>query len=172
VKIFSSTIAIINGNPYVRPPDAVLGYLFRAFGKNMGPIPIRGTINGASFRQSLVRYLGDWRLYVNGIMAKAAGLTYRGSIVAIVGRRVKISIELDPSPLTYEMIPELKTSLSQNAKAAAAFTSLAPSRKKEILRYFSWLKSDEAKKRNINKVIEVLSGKKARFMARSWEGGK
>lgn len=172
MKTFSSKIAIINGNPYVRPPDVILMHVFKAFGKDKGPIPVRGTINGASYQQSLVKYLGDWRLYVNGIMAKSAGLTYKGSITAIVGRIVTIGIEVDPSPLKYEMIPELKISLSQNTKAAAAFTSLTPGRKKEILRYFSWLKSEDAKKRNIDKVIEVLSGKKTRFMARSWEGGK
>ena len=43
-----------------------------------------------------------------------------------------------------------------------------PSRKKEILRYFSWLKSPEAKARNVARALQVLSGKGGRFMARSW----
>ena len=47
-------------------------------------------------------------------------------------------------------------------------TALIPSRKKEILRYFSWLKSPEARERNVARAIHVLSGKKGRFMARSW----
>lgn len=147
-------------------------HVFKITGKDKGPIPVRGTINGAPFRQSLVKYLGDWRLYVNGTMAKAAGLTYKGSIAAIVGSTVTIDIAYDPSPPKYKMIPELKNSLDHNAKAATAFHLLTPGRQKEILRYFSWLKSEEAKKRNIDKVIAVLSGKKDRFMARSWKEGK
>jgi len=45
---------------------------------------------------------------------------------------------------------------------------LIPSRQKEILRYFAGLKSAEAQERNLQRAIHVLSGGKARFMARSW----
>jgi lipid A disaccharide synthetase len=48
---------------------------------------------------------------------------------------------------------------------------LIPSRKKEILRYFSWLKSPEARARNVARAIHVLSGHKARFMGRAWSKG-
>jgi hypothetical protein len=49
---------------------------------------------------------------------------------------------------------------------------LIPSRRKEILRYLSWLKSEEARERNVAKVIRVLSGSKERYMARSWSEGR
>jgi hypothetical protein len=49
---------------------------------------------------------------------------------------------------------------------------MPPSRQKEILRYFSRLKSPEAKARNVQQVVHVLSGGKARFMARSWNENK
>jgi uncharacterized protein YdeI (YjbR/CyaY-like superfamily) len=49
--------------------------------------------------------------------------------------------------------------------------ALIPNRKKEILRYFSWLKSREARERNLEKALHVLSGGKGRFMARAWDGG-
>jgi uncharacterized protein YdeI (YjbR/CyaY-like superfamily) len=58
--------------------------------------------------------------------------------------------------------------LLRNAKASRAWDALIPSRKKEILRYFSWLKSAEARERNVARALHVLSGKKGRFMARSW----
>jgi hypothetical protein len=57
--------------------------------------------------------------------------------------------------------------LSRNAKASRAWDALIPSRKKEILRYFSWLKSSEARERNVARALHVLSGRKGRFMARS-----
>lgn len=56
----------------------------------------------------------------------------------------------------------------ENAKAAKAWDALIASRKKEILRYFSWLKSPEARGRNVTRALGVLAGKKGRFMARSW----
>jgi len=37
-----------------------------------------------------------------------------------------------------------------------------------ILRYLSWLKSDDARTRNVARAMPVLSGKKGRFLARSW----
>jgi len=49
--------------------------------------------------------------------------------------------------------------------------ALIPSRKKEILRYFAPLKSPEARERNLERALYVLSGKKGRFMARAWNQG-
>ena len=40
--------------------------------------------------------------------------------------------------------------------------------KKEILRYFSQLKSKEARTRNLQRALQVLSGGDGRFMGRSW----
>lgn len=168
---FSEEVSIINGNPYVAPPDAVLRGLFKQAGKSTSPIPIRGKINGASFQQSLMRYLGEWRLYVNIIMAKAGGIKFSKSISEIVGKKIEIQVEFDPYPPTYEMVDFLRKALDKNPKAKSNWNKLTPSRKKEILRYFSWLKSEDAKKRNVEKAIKVLSGASDRFMARSWKGG-
>lgn len=172
MSFFSDTIKIINGNPYVRPPDKILGEIFKQAGKNTSPIPVRGKINGASFQQSLVRYQGDWRLYVNIIMANAGKIKFSKSISEIVGREVKIDLEFDNSPRKYEMVLFFQEALDENPVAKINWERLIPSRQKEILRYFSWLKSDEAKKRNLKKAIDVLTGKEIRFMARSWKKGK
>jgi uncharacterized protein YdeI (YjbR/CyaY-like superfamily) len=50
--------------------------------------------------------------------------------------------------------------------------ALPPSRQKEILRYFARLKSEDARGRNLEKALHVLSGGKARFMARAWSDGR
>jgi uncharacterized protein YdeI (YjbR/CyaY-like superfamily) len=65
-----------------------------------------------------------------------------------------------------------ESALAQNETARKNWEALIPSRQKEILRYFSWLKSDEAKARNIEKALHVLSGGSGRFMARSWKDGR
>jgi len=169
---FSEKIQIINGNPFVRPPDSILEEIFSQAGKKTSPIPIRGKINNAFFQQSLVRYQGDWRLYVNLIMAKAGKLHFSKSITEIVGREASFEVESDPNPPSYKMVTFLKDALDSNPLAKANWDQLPFGRQKEILRYFSWLKSDEAKERNLKKVIEVLTGKEERFMARSWKDGK
>lgn len=158
---FSTTISIINGNPYVRPPDEVLAIIFKQAGKEKTPIPVRGKLNGAEFQQSLVRYSGDFRLYINSSMAKKAGIKYTGSITAIVGRKVKIEIEFDPKPPTYPMIWQFKKALEKDKKAEKAYEALAPGRKKEILRYFSFMKTEEALQRNILRVLQHLRGEES-----------
>jgi uncharacterized protein YdeI (YjbR/CyaY-like superfamily) len=61
-----------------------------------------------------------------------------------------------------------RTPLFANPRAKAAWSKLIPSRKKEILRYMSWLKSPEAKARNVTLALQALSGKPVRYMGRSW----
>lgn len=169
---FTSEIKIINGNPYVRPPDKILQQLFIQAGKDKSPITVKGEINGAKFKQSLVRYQGDWRLYVNIIMAKAAHIGFKKSISEIVGTNVDFEIEYDNSPPTFKMLPFIKEVLDKNVDAKKNWDKLIPSRQKEILRYFSWLKSEEARERNVSKLLSALTQKETRFMARTWKDGR
>lgn len=169
---FSETIFIVNGNPYIRPPDSVLEKIFEKAGKEKSPIPVCGKINGALFRQSLVRYEGDWRLYVNIVMAKAANLNFSESINEIVGRKAQFEIDFDSNPPEYKMMPFLKDALAKNSMASANWEKLPYYRRKELLRYFAGLKTEEAKQRNLEKAMHVLSGKEGRFMARTWKDGK
>lgn len=70
-------------------------------------------------------------------------------------------------------LPEwFRVALRENARAMSAWDALIPSLKKEILRYFAMLKSPESKARNLKRAMQVLSGSKARFMARTWKDGK
>ena len=66
MKSFTAKIFKVGVNPCVVVPDEVLKYLFREAGKDKGPIPVQGKLNGASFIQTVVKFRGDWRLYVNG----------------------------------------------------------------------------------------------------------
>jgi Domain of unknown function (DUF1905) len=64
VNRFKATIDIIGVNPFVLLPDPVLKNIFKQAQKDKGPIPVRGTINGHPFIQTLVKYSGYWRLYI------------------------------------------------------------------------------------------------------------
>ncbi len=149
---FTAKILIIGINPYVGIPEEVLSGLFLQAGKSKGPIPVRGTLNGEGFKQTLVKYRGAWRLYLNTPMRQNAGID--------VGDNAVVEIEFDPEPRIVPMHPKLARALSRNKEAKAAFEKLTPSRQKEILRYLNSMKTDESLVRNIEKVIQHLSGKK------------
>ena len=88
-----------------------------------------------------------------------------------MGDEVEVEIQFDneyKSGPTHPMPSYLREALDNNLKANQHWEKLIPSRQKEILRYFSWLKSDEAKARNLTQLLHVLSGGKARYMARDW----
>jgi hypothetical protein len=150
---FSQQIYKIGINPVVDPPDDVLAVLFEQAGREKGPIQVSGTINGAPFIQTLVRYKGAWRLYINGPMLKAGELK--------VGDVAEIEIEFDPRPREVVIPVQFANALRQDKLARQMYDQLTPSRQKEILRYLGSLRSDEALARNVERVISHLKGQDA-----------
>jgi len=152
MKSFSAIISKIGINPYVRIPENVLLGLFKQADKTKGPIQVRGTVNGKRFKQTLVKYQGVWRLYINGEMRRGAGID--------VGDEAHIKIEYDPLPRIESVHPKFRAALSKSKTVKVAFESLRPSRQKEILRYLNSMKSESSLERNIEKVIQHLLGEK------------
>lgn len=150
VPSFRATIALLGINPYVAVPASHLKALLSAAGRSAGPIPVRVELGGATFQQHLVKYQGAWRLYLNAPMREAAGKE--------VGQRVSVQVEVDPSPRVEPMPGALGRALAENVTAAAAFTALPPSRRKEIQRYLNGAKTDATRERNVAKVIAHLAG--------------
>jgi hypothetical protein len=109
---------------------------------------------------------GSFYLYLHGDVRKASGTA--------VGDRVRVEIEFDASYRSGPQQPTpawFKQALDAYPRAKKNWTALIPSRKKEILRYFSRLRSPEARARNLARALHALSGKAGRFMARSWNKG-
>lgn len=118
-----------------------------------GYIPVKGTINGFFFQQTLCPIKGEgYRLYVNGIMLKGSGLK--------VGQMANFTIEQDTLERNKNvpMLPAFKKKLEEH-KLLAAFLQLSPSRQKEVNRYLNHLKTAEALEKNIDKMIKSLRGK-------------
>lgn len=154
---FKATLDIIGINPFVFVPEAVLSTLFKDAGKNKGHIPVCGLVNGKPYEQTLLRYQGEWRLYINTTMLPDSPKK--------VGEIIEVSIEVDRRDRTLHPHPELTKALAQNKEAEAVFQGLPPSRQKEIIRYISNLKTAETRDKNIKLAIGFLLGK-SRFMAR------
>lgn len=154
---FNAVIDIIGINPFVFVPEPVLNKLFREFGKEKGPVPVKGTINGKAYRQTLVRFAGEWRLYINTKMLPKSP--------ARIGEQVEVSIKVDFSDRTIHPHPKLVQALEENSRANAVFENLAPSLRNEIVRYIANLKTEASIDRNVLKAIDFLLGKE-RFIGR------
>ena len=154
---FTAELNIIGVNPYVQVPDKILQNIFRKSGKNKGAIPIKGTVNGIPYKQTLIRYSGDWRLYINTAMLHHSPRR--------IGEIIKISAEYDPEPRTITPHPGFKKALNKNKEAKIVFDNLPASRRTEILRYLKNLKTEKALEINILRAINFLLGKE-RFVGR------
>jgi hypothetical protein len=162
---FVAPIKVFNGNPYVYISAARARAIKPGWRK---PLPVLIRISGKPEAQPWRINMmpignGDFYLYLHGDVRRASDTK--------VGDRVRVQVQIEPAYRNGQMHPMpswFRIPLSRNAKAKKAWDALIPSRKKEILRYFSWLKSPEARARNVARALHVLSGKKGRFMARSW----
>lgn len=151
VHTFSAIIHIIGINPFVFVPEPILQAIFKQAGKSKGAIPICGTVNGEHYKQTLVRYSGDWRLYINTTMLKKSPER--------IGEEIALTIAFDPEPRVVPMHAMLKKALSANAAANEVFKQLTPSLQQEIVRYISFLKTEKSIENNVTKAIDFLLGK-------------
>ena len=148
---FKATIEIIGINPFVYVPAEILKEIFAEAGKEKGHIPVCVVINDQKHRQTLVKYKGEWRLYINTTMVRDSPKR--------VGETIEIDIAFDPSDRSIEPHPGLLTALDQHQEAKRVFEALPPSRQKEIIRYIASLKSADSIAKNIEKAIGFLTGK-------------
>jgi len=110
---------------------------------------------------------GSFYLYLHGDVRKSS--------TTKVGDTVEVEVEFNETyrngPL-HPMPKWFRSALTKNVKAKKAWEALIPSRKKEVLRYFAALKSEEARQRNLLRAIDALSNDNIRFMGRTWKNGK
>lgn len=151
MQSFKAKIEIIGINPFVLLPEKVLNAVFKQAQKDKGPIPVKGKINGHAFTQTLIKYKGEWHLYINGPMLKASDKT--------VGNSIHIEIEFDPEERKIAFHPKLKAAIDKNKKAKTVFDGLAPSLQKEIIRYIANLKTETSIHKNVKLAVQFLLGK-------------
>jgi hypothetical protein len=164
---FWAFIQIRGINPFVRVDSSKADALKPGWRK---PLPVLVRINGKPDIPWRVNMMpagnGDFYLYLHDSVRKASGTA--------VGDRVNVEVNFDASYRNGPQHPMpnwFKQALDGNLQAKKNWSVLLPSRKKEILRYFSQLVSLEARARNLAKALHVLSGEDGRFMARDWRNG-
>lgn len=150
MQIFKAEIRLIGINPYVFVPAEILDSIFKQAQKDKGHIPIYGTINGKEYTQTLVRYSGEWRLYINTTMLKDSPKR--------IGEVIEVEIAFDLNDRTIQSHPLLTKALKENTLAKTIFDQLPPSKQKEIVRYIANLKTEESIAKNIEKAVGFLLG--------------
>ncbi len=154
---FKAKLEIIDINPFVFVPLRILNKIFLDAKKDKGPIPVRGTVNGKKFTQTLVKYRGEWRFYINTTMVPNSPKK--------IGETIKVEIQFDTTIRTLIPHPKLEKALKKNKDAKRVFDRLPPSRQKEIIRYINQLKTEGTVVSNIEKTIGFLLGNN-RFIGR------
>jgi len=161
---FRSKMEINGINPFVPVDAARAAQLKQGWRK---PLPVQIRINGKPDTPWHINLMprgdGSFYLYLHEQVRSASG-TKVGDVV-----EVEIGFDKDYRPGPAHPMPEwFGEALKRDDRTRQGWDALAPSRKKEILRYFAGLKSQEAQARNLAQVLHVLAGGKARFMARDW----
>lgn len=162
--VFTSTIKKRGINPYV-PVSAELATQLKENWRK--PLPVLVQVNGKPEPPWCINMMpvgdGSFYLYLSGEVLKASS-TQVGSVVEIA---LQFDANYKPGPAD-PMPVWFNEALEQNPLAKQRWDELTPSLQKEILRYIARLKSVEAQTRNTQLAINVLSGGKGRFLARSW----
>lgn len=148
---FQATIEIIGINPFVRIPEDILDAIFKQAAKDKGHIPVSGTVNNTAYQQTLLRYSGLWRLYINTTMLENSPKR--------IGELIKVTITYDTADRTVKPHPQFIKALENNLGAKQSFNKLAPSMQKEMIRYISNLKTEQTRSRIIDRAINYLLGK-------------
>ncbi|WP_147423897.1 YdeI/OmpD-associated family protein [Cohnella endophytica] len=111
-----------------------------------GQIRVKGTVNGATFRSSLMPH-GDGRHYlvVNQALRAASGVTE--------GDSVDVTMELDTEERGLEVPEDFLAKLGESARAQAFFDDLAYSYRKE---YVTWIDSAKKAETRANRIVKSI----------------
>ncbi len=116
-------------------------------------VAVKGTINGAAFRTTVVRMGGEYCFCVNQQMRAAAGGIGPGDTVKVV-------IEPDTAPRTVELPPDLKKALKTNAAARESWERYSYTHRKEFAQWLTEAKKPETRARRLEKALEMLAAGK------------
>ena len=117
-------------------------------GEGAKRFPVVATVNGHTWRTSVVRMGGEYLVGLNREVRKAAGVQ--------AGDTIELELELDTKPREVEVPPALGAALAADNEARAAYEKLSYTHRKEYARWVADAKRDETRERRIAKTIEEL----------------
>jgi hypothetical protein len=158
---------IIGVNPYVRVIAREAQALKPGWRR---PMPVLVQVNGHPKDPWHINMMpmgnGDFYLYLHGDVRKASK-TGVGDEVTL-----RVTFDEDYKGGPADLPDWLQSAIEGSELVTKNWNNLPPSRQKEVVRYLTNLKSKDARKRNINKLMKMLGGDNGHFMGRDWEDGK
>ena len=132
------------------PAAAVVldGQQVEQIGEGAKRFPVQATINGYTWRTTVMRMGGEFLLGLNKAVREAAG--------AQAGDNVEALIELDSAPREVEVPEALASALANDPTAKAAFEALSFTHRKEYARAVAEAKRAETRDRRVQQTIEKL----------------
>lgn len=146
-QTFRTVLEATGGNNVgiVVPDDIVVSF-------NRGKrVSVSVTIDGDYIYRNTITSMGDRSLLsFNAATRKATGRR--------AGDEVEVRLELDDAPRTVEIPAVLMDVFASDTKASTAWDALPPSKKNAHALSIEGAKSDETRRRRLEKTIEALRG--------------
>lgn len=117
-------------------------------GEGAKRFPVQATINGYTWRTTVMRMGGEFLVGLNKAVREAAGVQ--------AGDTVEAMIELDSAPREVEIPEALASALANAPEALAAFEALSFTHRKEYARAVAEAKRPETRDRRIAQTLEQL----------------
>jgi hypothetical protein len=111
-------------------------------------VPVVVTVNGYTYRNSVVWYRGEYMISLSSENRENAGL--------VGDEELDVTIEVDSAPREVEVPAELAVALNADAVAQAAFDKLSYSGKLQHTVAISGAKTAETRERRVAKVLAAL----------------
>jgi hypothetical protein len=124
------------------PPEAVA-----ALGSGKRP-PVRVTINGYTYRNTVAVYGGVFMLGVSAEHRAAAGIQ--------AGEEIDVDLELDTAPREVTVPPDFADALAQDPDIQQRFDRLSYSHRLQHVTAIEQAKTAETRQRRIEKAIRML----------------
>jgi uncharacterized protein YdeI (YjbR/CyaY-like superfamily) len=119
-----------------------------AVGEGAKRFPVAATINGYTWRSTVVRMRGEYLLGLSKEVRAGAGVDADDD--------VQVLLELDPAERTVDVPPELAEALARDPDARVAYDRLAYTHRKEFANWVREAKRDETRERRVAKTVEML----------------
>jgi len=119
-------------------------------GKGAKRFPVVATVNGYTWRTSVVRMGGEFMLGLNREVREGAGVE--------AGDEVDLQLELDTKPREVDVPPALAAALAADSEALAGFEKLSYTHRKEYARWVADAKKDETRERRVAQTLDRLRG--------------
>ena len=125
-----------------------------AVGEGARRFPVVATVNGYTWRTSVVRMGGVFLLGLNKEVRQGAGVE--------AGDEVDVTVELDAAPREVEVPEALAAALAADPEAKACFDRLAFTHRKEYARWIADAKQEQTRQRRLGQALEMIRAGKTR----------